>query len=285
LNSSARQSRVTGRRLAAVLVLGLAAACLVGAGVINATQPLVGSPSAAATTVVQVATSPSARHAIAVELVAMLGRDAPARARADIVAHRARFVAAVETALGDPTVQLLARQDLTRVFTAATTGAATTVDFRPLIDRIALVLHRVERTFPARPRPLNNAVWHAKPGATALSHEHLAIPIELALVAVGAILDVLAAAFLVRRRRWRAWAVAAPFLAAVAFLAAVTGACAAVGGAGFTDAHAQIVARAAAARIGASFRGAALLFAGLALGAVVAWDLGGRWRRRRERRA
>ncbi|MFI5034911.1 MAG: hypothetical protein ACHQFZ_01745 [Acidimicrobiales bacterium] len=243
--------------------------------------PLVDSPAALAQTIVAVAAAPSARAAAAVKLVDNLERDLGGAAGRLVAQHHALMVRAVESAIADPTVQRLARQDLTTALTAAETHRGAIIDLRPLLYRVTEVMHGVDPQVPAHSR-LHHAVVTIPHGSVVVHHSRTLLLYEAVLVTLGALGAALTAGRFVRTEWGRLATVGAVFVEPAVGLALVGAGLAGVARHLTTsDVASTAIARAALDQLGAAFAGAARLFAGLAAAAIVAWSTGRWWARRR----
>jgi hypothetical protein len=264
-----------GRRFIAVVLLAVSSLALVGAGFLATLRPLAGSPTALADTFVAVATTQSARHAVATKLVDTLEHDLSGTVTASIVRHHALMVLAVEVALADPVAQRLARHDLTVALTAAQSRSGARIDLRPLYYRIMSVMHRVDPAVPARPATLRHGIVTVPHGSVVVHHSRSLLIAEFVLVALGALGVALTAARAVRSAAWRLVAVALGFGVPAALLALI--------GLGLSEAAHHVttstdvttqIARAGIRHVGSGFTGTAVLFGGLTVAAVGAWALG-----------
>lgn|GEM_PF-2388996 len=273
--TEATRSHERSRRFIAVVLLALSSLVLVGAGFLATLRPLAGSPTALADTFVAVATTQSARDAVATKLVDTLEHDLSATVASSILHRHALMVLAVEVALADPVAQRLARHDLTVALTAAQSRSGARIDLRPLYYRITSVMHRVDPAVPARPASLRHGVVTVPHGSLVVHHSRSLLITEIVLVAVGSLGVALTAARAVRSAAWRIVAVALGFGAPTAVLALI--------GFGLDEAAHHVttstdvttqIARAGIRHVGSAFTGTAVLFGGLTVAAVGAWALG-----------
>ncbi|MGH9020131.1 MAG: hypothetical protein ACRDV0_03835 [Acidimicrobiales bacterium] len=270
------------RRLLASTLLGLSSIALLFAALVAGLAPLLHSPAATADAVVAVASSPAVRDSVAVKIVGEVRRELTGPAATAVGTHGASLERAIESAIDDPTVQRLARDDLTRALTAAKSRGASTIDLRPLLRRFTAVMHSVDHAIPAHPALSRDAAVRVHGLGALTTGSGVWGAAQLVLTALGALGVVLTSRLLVRNESARLSAVAVGF-GAPAVLVLVTG----LGlprvidrGVDRNDPASATIVHAAAARVGSSFTTAGLAYLALAAVATGLWWLGGHWRRR-----
>ena len=189
-----------------MLLLGVASSVLVSAGMLDALASLADSPESTADTVLAVVTSPQVRHATASALVDQLAKDEGGTTQRVIIQHRAQLVVLAERAIASPAVREIARHDLIRIYRAVSAGNGMTIDLRPLFYEFTAAMHRVVVRIAPRPTGLHNAVLTIRRGRVALHLTTSLFALVLLLVALGTLEATVTTVRLVRRTRWRYWA-------------------------------------------------------------------------------
>lgn len=196
------------RRVGAVLLLGLAAVILFSVGMLQTVNAIAGKPGQVIDTGLSIITSPGSAKALSTQLITKLQQDAGDDTRLAFTEHKDELTAAVGKVIQDKEVRAMARADLLLAYDAINTGKKTTIDLKPLLQKLTAALHRVDPRIPDVPKDLKNTTVTIDKKVEGLNLvDQLTLSIWIAAV-IGFAMAILTARFLVRNRLRRVLAVA-----------------------------------------------------------------------------
>ena len=180
---------------------------LLTSGVLRTADDLVGTPKNLANTVISTATARDVERNLADSILTNIAKNSTPGVRALIDKQRAHMKAAIIRAMNEKANQALVRQYLERFYNVFTSDKGGSINIRPVILRFTSVVHRVDPSVPTLPSKLKKSVVHVKAVKGARELARTLGPAAWLGTLLGLLGAVIAARFLVRRRKLRPWAV------------------------------------------------------------------------------
>lgn len=180
---------------------------LLTSGVLRTVDGLVGTSKNFANTVISTATARGVERSLAVSIVNNISENSTPGVRALIDKERRQMETAIIRAINEKTNQAIVRQYLERFYSAFTSDKGGSINIRPVILRFTSVLHQVDSSVPTLPSKLKKSVVHVKAVKGARELARTLGPAAWLGTLLGLAGAVIAARFLVRRRKLRPWAV------------------------------------------------------------------------------
>ncbi len=180
---------------------------LLTSGVLRTVEGLVGTAKNFANTVISTATARGVERNLAVSIVTNISKNSTPGVRALIDKERRPMETAIVRAINEKANQAIVRRYLERFYNAFISDKGGSINIRPVILRFTSVLHQVDPSIPSLPSKLKKSVVHVKAVKVAGELSRTLGPAAWLGMLLGLLGSVIAARFLVRRRRLRSWAV------------------------------------------------------------------------------
>jgi hypothetical protein len=140
------------RRTVAVVLMIIAVLMMVGAGVLKTVDVLAGTPAHAADTVASIIDSPNGSQAAAHFFIGQIDKNADAPVRLALAQNRPALIRATASALRDPVINALVRDDVVAYLSHVEDGTAVEIDLRPVLVHLTTAMHAVDARIPAAPK-------------------------------------------------------------------------------------------------------------------------------------